>query len=128
MVNILNFLPLLIIYMYYMYTLPWNWFPLVTYKPFTGVSVKQMFWFVFVLFNLQVHNFSVILGWSHCFLGIYKYFGNLKVTCLRTLYGGSRVRTLDLSLWSPLIQCVYRFPVLSSSGSRDFEVQTIRQR
>ena len=34
-------------------------------------------------------------------MGIYQYFGNLKVSCSRTLYGGRGVRTLDLSLRSP---------------------------
>ena len=57
-------------------------------------------WFVF-LFKVPVINFSVILGRSHRFLGIYQYFGNLKVSCSRTLYGGRGVRTLDLSLRSP---------------------------
>ena len=33
--------------------------------------------------------FSVILGQSHRFLGIYECFGNLKVSCLRTWSWGS---------------------------------------
>ena len=28
---------------------------------------SQVFW---LLFNVPVNNFSVMLGWSHCFLGI----------------------------------------------------------
>ena len=53
------------------------------------------------LFNIPVNNFSVILGQNHCFLGVYQYFGNLKVSCSRTLYGGRGIGTLDLSLKSP---------------------------
>ena len=56
-------------------------------------------WF-WLLFNVPVNNFSVMLGLSHCFLGIYQYFGELKVSCSRTLHGGRGVRTLDLSLGS----------------------------
>ena len=44
------------------------------------------------LFNIPVNNFSVILGQSYRFLGIYQYFGNLKVSCSRTLYGGRGIR------------------------------------
>ena len=32
-------------------------------------------WFVF-LFNVPINNFSVMLGWSHRFLGVYQYFGH----------------------------------------------------
>ena len=46
-------------------------------------------------------SFSVILGRSHHFLGIYQYLGCLKVSCSRTLYDGNGIRTLDLSLRSP---------------------------
>ena len=49
-----------------------------------------LFLFVFLLY-VSVNNFSVILGWSHRFLGIYQYFGNLKVSCSRKLYGGRGV-------------------------------------
>ena len=47
-------------------------------------------------FYVQVNNFSVMLGRSHRFLDIYQYFGELKVSCSRTLHGGRGVRTLDL--------------------------------
>ena len=33
---------------------------------------------VLLLFNVPVNNFSVMFGRSHCFLGIYQYFGELK--------------------------------------------------
>ena len=45
-------------------------------------------WYHFFLFNIPVNNVSVMLGRSHCFLGIYQYFGELKVFCSRTLHGG----------------------------------------
>ena len=54
-----------------------------------------------LLFNVPVNNFSVMLGRSHSIQGIYQYFGELKVSCSRTLHGGLGVRTLDLSLRSP---------------------------
>ena len=63
------------------------------------VSQIVLVWFV-VLFNVLVNNFSVILGWRHRFLGIYQYFGELKVSCSMILHGGRGVRTLDLSLRS----------------------------
>ena len=66
------------------------------------VVVFLFVFFVFLLLsNVPVNNFSVILGRSHRFLGIYQYYWNLKVSCSRTLYGGRWVRTLDLSLQSP---------------------------
>ena len=34
------------------------------------------------MFDVPVNNFSVMLGQSHCFLGIYQCFGELKVKCL----------------------------------------------
>ena len=34
----------------------------------------QSFCLVWLLFNVPVNNFSVMLGQSHCFLGIYQYF------------------------------------------------------
>ena len=37
------------------------------------------------LINFLVNNFSVIFGWSHRFL-IYRYFGNLKLSCSMTLF------------------------------------------
>ena len=42
-------------------------------------------------FYVPVNNFSVILGRSHRFLDIYQYFGELKVSCSRTLHGGPEV-------------------------------------
>ena len=41
---------------------------------------------VWLLFNVPVNNFSVMLGRSHCFLGLYQYFGELKLSCSRTLH------------------------------------------
>ena len=38
---------------------------------------------------------------ANTFLGIYQYFGTLKVSCSRTPYGDRGVRTLDLWLWCP---------------------------
>ena len=60
------------------------------------------FWFGF-LFNIPVNNVIVMLERSNCFLGIYQYFGELKVFCSRTLHGGRGVRTLDLSLRRPTL-------------------------
>ena len=59
--------------------------------------------FFFYLFNVPVINFSVMMGRSHRFLGIYQYFGDLKVSFSRTLHGGRGVRNLDLSLRSPML-------------------------
>ena len=62
---------------------------------YEAISVAyEMVWFVF-LFNFPVNNFSVILGQSQRFLG---NFGNLKMSCSRTLYGSCGVQTLELSL------------------------------
>ena len=47
-------------------------------------------------FNVPVNKFSVMSGWSHCLLGIYQYFGELKVSCSRTLQGDLGVQTWDL--------------------------------
>ena len=44
--------------------------------------------FSFLLFNVGVNNSSVILVRSHRFLCIYHDFGELKVSCSRTLHGG----------------------------------------
>ena len=55
---------------------------------------------VWLLFNIPVNNFSVMLGRSHCFLGIYQYFGELKVSCSRTQHGGRGIQTQDLSIQS----------------------------
>ena len=56
----------------------------------------------FFLFNVLVNNFSLMLGWSHRFLGIYQYFGEL-VSCSRILHGDRGVRTRDLSPSSPTL-------------------------
>ena len=43
-------------------------------------KLSQNFLFgLFFLFNVPVNNFSVMLGRSHRFLGIYQYFGELSV-------------------------------------------------
>ena len=55
----------------------------------------KLFCLVWQLINVPVNTFSVMLRWSRCVLGIYQYFGELKVSCLRTLHGGRGVRTLD---------------------------------
>ena len=57
---------------------------------------------VWLLFNVPVNNLSFMFGRSHCFLGIYQYFGELKVSCSRTLHGGRGVRTLSLLLRNPV--------------------------
>ena len=62
--------------------------------------IRRMDRFVCLSFYVQVNNFSVMLGRSHCFLGIHQYFGELKVSCSRTLHGGRGARTLDFSLRS----------------------------
>ena len=56
----------------------------LTQRPALNVLV----WFSF---NVQFNNFSDVSGQSHRFLGIYQSFGNLKVSCSRTLYGGREV-------------------------------------
>ena len=56
----------------------------LTQRPALNVLV----WFSF---NVQFNNFSDVSGQSHRFLGIYQSFGNLKVSCSRTLYGGRGV-------------------------------------
>ena len=56
---------------------------------------------VWLLLNVPVNIFSVMLGRSHCFHGIYQYFEELKVCCSRTLHGGRGLRTLYLLLRSP---------------------------
>ena len=55
-----------------------------------------MVWLVGLQFDVPVNNFSVMLGRSHRFLGIYQYLGELKVSCSRTLYDDRGVRTWDL--------------------------------
>ena len=35
---------------------------------------------VWLLFNVPINNFSVMVGWRHRFLGINQYFGELKVS------------------------------------------------
>ena len=67
------------------------------------VALTLHYVLVWFLLNVSVNNFSVMLGQSHHFLGIYQYFGELKVSCTRTLHGGRGVRTLDLSLRSPTL-------------------------
>ena len=34
--------------------------------------------FGLILINVPVNNFLIMLGWSHHFLGIYQYFGEIK--------------------------------------------------
>ena len=53
------------------------------------------FWFGLVL-STFFHSFWD--GATASCQSIYQYFGNLKVSCSRTLYGGRGIRTLDLSL------------------------------
>ena len=54
---------------------------------FTFYLFVVLYWLLFN-FAVAVNNFSVMLRWSHCFLGIYQFFGELKVSCSRTLHGG----------------------------------------
>ena len=44
------------------------------------------FGLVWLLFNVPVNNFSVMLGLSNCFLGILQYFGESKMSCSRTKF------------------------------------------
>ena len=53
---------------------------------FTNLAIDDSR-FSFLLFNVAVNNFLVILGRSHGFLCIYQYFGELNVSCSRTLHG-----------------------------------------
>ena len=57
---------------------------------------------VWLLFNVPVNNLSFMFGRSYCFLDFYQYFGELKVSCSRTLHGGRGVQTLNLLLRSPV--------------------------
>ena len=75
--------------------------PLV-YFPYSRFGFKIGIWFLIapfpvhcfsITFNVTVNNFSVMLGRSHRFLGIYQYFGVLKKSCSRTLHSDGGVRT-----------------------------------
>ena len=57
------------------------------------------------LLNVPVNNFSVKLGRSHRFLGIYyQYFWEVNVSCSRTQHGDlSEDRTPKLVLRSPTL-------------------------
>ena len=47
-----------------------------------------------LILNVPVNNFSVMLGWSHRFLGItgyYQYFWKVNAPCSRTQHGLTRV-------------------------------------
>ena len=61
--------------------------------------------FLFVLiFNIVFNTFSVMLGWSHRFLGINQYSGELNVPCSRTQHAdGRRDRTHDHLIWNPML-------------------------
>ena len=48
---------------------------------------NEIIWFGYCLTS-QYTFFSVMLGRSRCFLGIYQYFEELKMSCSRTLHGG----------------------------------------
>ena len=50
-------------------------------------NLKETNWLVDQWFNDTFNNFSVMLGQSHRFLGMYQYFGELKASCSRTLHG-----------------------------------------
>ena len=43
---------------------------------------------IFLFFNVPINSFSVMSGWSHCFLSIYQYFLELNAPCLKTLHSG----------------------------------------
>ena len=67
-------------------------------------QVSERFGLDWLLFNVSVNNFSVMLGQSHWFLDIlYQYFRELIVSCSRTKHGDRVVQTLDLSLQSPTL-------------------------
>ena len=64
---------------------------------------KELVWFGLML-NILVNNFSVMLGLSHCFLGItvYQYFWGVNISCSRTQHGDpSGARTPDLWILGP---------------------------
>ena len=44
-----------------------------------------------MILNVPVNNFSVMLGRSHCFLGITSNFGGVNMPCSRTQHGLTRV-------------------------------------
>ena len=79
-----------------------------------------MFDLVWLLFNIPVNSFSVMLGQSHCFLGIYQYFGELTVSYSRTLHSGRGVRILDLSL---VQTCIFR---MRNKGTDQLHCKLIR--
>ena len=65
----------------------------------TSFFIFYFVWFGFLL-NVLVNNFSVMLGQSHGFLGIYQYFGELKVSCSRTLHGDPGICFCYYCSWS----------------------------
>ena len=59
-------------------------------------------WLVDLIFNIQVNNFSFMLGRNHHFLGITSTFGG-KCALLKDTkrFDPSGARTTDLWIWSP---------------------------
>ena len=85
-----------------------------------------VFFFYFGFDWLLFNNFSVMLGRSRCFLGIYQYFGELKVSCSRTLHGGRGVRTLEPSLRSPTRDNCTTAPFFNFENAQNFFYILIR--
>ena len=60
-----------------------NFKPLTMFCRYTAqfvcfLFVFYCFYFCSLRFNIPINDFSVMLGWSHRFLGIYQYLGSLK--------------------------------------------------
>ena len=53
----------------------------LTVEAFLMSIYTMRFWLIGLWFNVPVNNLSVMLGRSHRFLGIYQYFGEVKVSC-----------------------------------------------
>ena len=66
------------------------------------------FGFVRIWLNVPI-QFSVISGWSHCFLCLNQYYGKLEVSCSRTLNSGGSYQTQELLLRSPVL---YHYAIL----------------
>ena len=76
--------------------------------------------FSVLLFNVPVNNFSVILGRSHRFLCIYQYFGELNVSCSRTLHGGRGGSNLGpLAPESDALPLSHRVSLMTVEGEYD---------
>ena len=55
-------------------------------KKILAGDINSLNFLVWLLFNIPVNNYSVILGQNHCFLGIEQCFGELKVSSSRRVF------------------------------------------